>query len=291
MNYSQNNGFGSPSGRNNSGAVRQGSFFRSNPVMNRLTKVDEKGASNSASYTGIMIKTAYFLLMTAVGIAIYIALERMAFAGSQIVEFNVYKFHAAVPIGAIITVGISAVVAIIFQLIAAFAPGTIPFTGTIYCAAQGMIISFVVFSVLGEYSYLGAIALVITFLIVMIMAILYCTGKVRMTKKFTLVLLTLVFGMLGVSLVTFIGMLIPFTRPMFQTILSNPVISMGMTLLSIILATLFLISDFAMIQSVVENKMPVKYEWMASFGLAFTVLWLYVKILDILIQIVGNNKN
>ncbi len=36
--------------------------------------------------------------------------------------------------------------------------------------------------------------------------------------------------------------------------------------------------------------MPAKYEWMASFGLAFTILWIYVKILDLLIQIVGKSK-
>jgi uncharacterized YccA/Bax inhibitor family protein len=30
---------------------------------------------------------------------------------------------------------------------------------------------------------------------------------------------------------------------------------------------------------------------MAAFGLAFTVLWIYVKILDLLIQIVGRGKS
>ncbi|MBQ2093197.1 MAG: Bax inhibitor-1/YccA family protein [Ruminococcus sp.] len=50
-------------------------------------------------------------------------------------------------------------------------------------------------------------------------------------------------------------------------------------------------SDFAMIEHVVESKMPAKYEWMAAFGLAFTVLWIYIKVLDLLIQILGNRRS
>lgn len=73
-------------------------------------------------------------------------------------------------------------------------------------------------------------------------------------------------------------------------IMGNFWVSIGLTILSIIIACLFLISDFATIDNVVENKMPAKYEWMAAFGLAFTIIWIYVKILDLLIQIVGNSK-
>ena len=288
-NFSTNNG--GFNNRRNAQTNSTGTFLRPNPVMNRLNKVDEKGAANSASYSGIMIKTIYFLLMTIVGIVVYIALKNNVFAGGEQLTFNIRNFTATVPTGALISVAVVAVAAVIFQLIAAFAPVTIPVTGTIYSAAQGYIISFVVFSVLGDFSYLGAIALVITFIIVLTMGFLYATGKVRASKKLMTVILCLVIGMLAFSLLSLIGFLIPFTRPLVAMFIGNPVISFVMTLVSIVLATLFLISDFAMIQSVVENKLPAKYEWMASFGLVFTILWLYVKILDLLMQIVGNNKN
>ena len=134
------------------------------------------------------------------------------------------------------------------------------------------------------------LALGITIVVVLSMAILYTTGVVKVTKKFLLVVTTLFAAMIGISILTFICYLIPLTRPIVSMIMGNFWISLGITALSIIIASLFLISDFAMIQQVVENRMPKKYEWMAAFGLVFTVLWIYVKVLDILIQLIGNSK-
>ena len=35
---------------------------------------------------------------------------------------------------------------------------------------------------------------------------------------------------------------------------------------------------------------PKEYEWSAAFGLVFTVIWLYLKILELVIRITGKNK-
>ena len=40
----------------------------------------------------------------------------------------------------------------------------------------------------------------------------------------------------------------------------------------------------------VNDKLPKKYEWMAAFALSFTVIWLYLKVLDLIMTIAGNNK-
>ena len=88
-----------------------------------------------------------------------------------------------------------------------------------------------------------------------------------------------------------IGFLIPFTRPIVGSVMANPAISIAFTVISVAIAALFLISDFAMIDTVVNENYPKKYEWRASFGLAFTVIWLYVKILDLIIQIFVNSRD
>lgn len=271
---------------------RTNSYFRSNPVMNRLSGVDETASdSRAASYGGIMAKTAFFLLWTVAGMMIYLVLSNGIFASQpETISFNFKGFLVStspMEIGFFIGAGI---LAIITQLIAAFVRPSIPVAGTIYSVCQGFIISYLIFTVLKGYEYLGLLALAITIVVVLTMAILYVTRVIRATKKFRMVIATLFAAMIGISIFTFIGYLIPLTRPFVSLILGNFWISMGLTLLSIIVATLFLISDFAMIENVVENRLPAKYEWSASFGLAFTILWIYVKVLDLLIQIVGNSK-
>ena len=216
---------------------------------------------------------------------------QLVFSGQAQTLSIAYKgFTFTTSVMTIIFAAVASVLAIVTQLIAAFVPASIPVTGTVYSMCQGFIISFLVFTVIKGYEYLGLLALAITVVVVFTMSILYTTGVIRVTKKFKMVLMTLLFGMIGISLFSLIGFLIPLTRPFVSSILGNFWVSIALTVLSLIIACLFLISDFAVIDHVVENRMPAKYEWMASFGLAFTILWIYVKILDLLIQIVGKSK-
>ncbi|WP_294466916.1 Bax inhibitor-1/YccA family protein [uncultured Ruminococcus sp.] len=64
--------------------------------------------------------------------------------------------------------------------------------------------------------------------------------------------------------------------------------SIGFSVLGIITATLFLLTDFDTIEKNVENNLPKKYEWSAAFGLAFTVIWIYLKVLDLLLTLSKN---
>ncbi len=268
------------------------SFFRSNPVMNRLNKVNDFATSEKAAgYGRITVKTAYFLLVTLGGMMLYLVLNNTFFAAqAQTLHMNYRGFEVSTSVIQVAFAAGAGILAIITQLVAAFARSTIPVSGTIYSLCQGFILSFTIFTLIKGYEYLGLLALGITIIVVLSMAILYSTGAIRVTNKFRMVIFTLFMSMVGISLLSFVGFLIPLTRPFVSMIMGNFWVSIGLTILSIIIACLFLISDFATIDNVVENKMPAKYEWMAAFGLAFTIIWIYVKILDLLIQIVGNSK-
>ena len=63
-----------------------------------------------------------------------------------------------------------------------------------------------------------------------------------------------------------------------------------MSVVFVIIACLFLISDFDTVHKLVANQMPKKYEWSCAFGIAYTVLYLYLKILQLLIEIFGKNS-
>ena len=269
-------------------------FFRANPVMNRLSKVNDVAGTNekAAGYGRIVAKTAYFLLFAVAGLLVYLLMNNVLFANQpQTIQLNFKGFSVSTSVMQLGFFAGAGILAIITQITAAFARKAIPVVGAIFALCEGFIISFLVFTVLKGFEYLGLLALAITIVIVMTMAILYAARIIRVSKKFHMVMLTLVAGMIGISIFSFIGYLIPLTRPFVALIMGNLWISIGFTVVSIIIATLFLISDFAMIEHVVESKMPAEYEWMAAFGLAFTVLWIYIRILDLIIQILGNRKN
>lgn len=73
-------------------------------------------------------------------------------------------------------------------------------------------------------------------------------------------------------------------------IMANPIVSTVFGIAFIVIACLFLLADFEAVHQIVENKLDKKYEWACAFGIAYTVLYLYIKILQILIQVFGKGK-
>ncbi len=271
-------------------AKTKSSFLRSNPIMRRLDNVTEVDETNSATHKGIALKTAFFLLFCVAGILLQLVLVNTLSAGN-IIEFSVKGFDVSMYSYELYALIGSVILAIVFQLLAFFAKATTPVTGALYCVTQGYMISFLIFKVLRGYEYLGALALAITLTIVLVMSILYATGAIRVTKKFKMVMLTLFVTSIASSILVFIGSLIPATRELVAAITGNIVFSLVSGVIFIIIAALFLICDFDTIDHVVSDKLPKKYEWAAAFGLAFTVLWLYLKVLDIIMTIAGNKRD
>lgn len=278
------------SSNNNTATKERRSFLSSNPVMHRLDKVNEYSETDSATYGGIAAKTVYFLLFSVVGIAVERVLSQMLTTG-QTFDLNIKGFHVSLYMGEVIALFASVILAIVFQLLAFFAKPTTPVTGALYCVTQGYMISFTVFKVLHGFEYLGLLALAITMTIVLVMAILYATGLIRVTKKFRMVMMTLFITVIAVSLLMLVGSFIPATSEMVMQIRNNFAVSIGFSVIFIIIASLFLICDFATIDHVVQDRLPKKYEWQAAFGLSFTVLWLYLKVLDLIMTIAGNKNN
>ena len=266
------------------------SFLSSNPVMRRLDSVDDYAEVQSATFGGITAKTIFFLLFSVVGIFLHLILAK-SLATGEAFDLNFKGFEVSLYMNETFALIGATILAIVFQLLAFFARGTTPVTGALYCVTQGYIISFLIFKVLKGYEYLGALALLITMLIVIVMAILYSTGVIRVTKKFKMVMMTLFITVIATSVVTFVASFIPFTQPLVAALRQNFVFSVIVGVIFIIIAALFLICDFATIDHVVNDKLPKKYEWQAAFGLSFTVLWLYLKVLDLIITIAGNKKN
>ena len=266
-------------------------IVHSNPVLSRLSKITERTQTDAATYTGIARKTTYFLLVTLIGMIAQL-LVMNALAGEPAWQtFTIYgKFTLALTQKEAVIIAAVAVLGLAAELLGIFVRRTIPVTGTLYSLSQGYLISFLVFKVLTGYEYLGLEALLLTVAVVLVMSWLYSSGTVKVDGKFRTVLLSLVLGSVGFGVLTFVGSLIPATRPFVQAMMGNSLIVIAVDVLGLIIAALFLISDFSMIDRCVKEGYPKEYEWAGAFGLVFTVIWIYLKILDLLIQFAGSDS-
>ncbi len=271
---------------------KETTIFHSNPVLSRLSKIDERAVSDTAAYRGIAVKTTYFLILTVIGMIAQL-LVRSAFVNEPVWQtIQIYeKFTLSLTQSEAVILIAVLIGGFVAELLGIFVRSTIPVTGSLYSLGQGYLISFLVFSVLKGYEYLGLEALLITVAVIAVMSWLYSAGIIKVNKKFHTVLLSLLLGSVAFGLFTFIGSLIPATRPYVQSMMQNTVLAIGVDVLGIVIASLFLISDFAMVDTCVKEGYPKKYEWSAAFGLVFTVIWLYLKILDLIIRLAGKSKD
>lgn len=229
---------------------KQSTFLKSNPVLRKVTNTAERADSTScATYKGILIKTLYFLATTVVGFVLFLFLSPMLAFGQHI-QSGFFGFY----IPQIMVVGVAAIVGLITPFIAIFASCTTPITGTLYTLSQGILIAAISVFYNGAYSGLIMWATVITLVIVFTMLLLYTSGKIKATEKFKSVTLALLLSTIGISILAFIGYLIPATRGYVMIFAGNPIFGIAMSVIFIIIAALFLISDFQIIRETVENQ-------------------------------------
>jgi len=266
-----------------------------NPIIRRLTKITETDDTDHCTYAGITRKLIFFVLMIVVGVAanLVMKLSGTVLGGEILFDQPLFEDGANVVIRSneAIVIIVCAVIFVVAPILAVLIRPTIPVTGTLYCLTTGFMLSWLA-TTLGDI-YLAPIllALVITLMIVFTMGFLYGTGIIKVNQKMKTVIMTLGIVVLGASLLTFIGSLIPATQGLVASIAGNPVLSIGGSVILVVIGTLFLLVDFDAIRESVENNLPKKYEWYASFGLAFSVIWLYFKVLDLILKIMNTNKS
>lgn len=250
-----------------------------NPMIRKIIHIEET-SEDHATYSSIGNKCAFFLAMIIVGVLLFGLLQ----AASPSTSLEIEE-------GMTITISVAALLAgVLFLLLFAIMPfvamlikKTIPVTGALYCMSVGYTISLLSLCI-PEYQEAVDLALILTVAIVAAMALVYARGWIKVDEKFRNVAKILFFSSIGASILFPICTLIPQLRGAALLIAENPVISIVIALIYVVAAALFLLVDFNAIHMAVENKIPRKYEWIAAFGLSFSVIWLFLKVLDVILK-------
>ncbi len=265
----------------------KGFLMGTNPIIRKLSRIEETDSEHSCSYAGISTKLLYFMLMVLAGVLLNVIMGSRW--GGEVVQIE--SITKVITKNEIIALVIAFLVMVVSPILATFIKITIPVTGALFCASTGFVISWAGSAFGKEYAQTIWLALIVTAIVVMVMGFLYFSGRVQVTKKFKTMLIVLILTSVFVSILGFILSLIPATRGFVQSMMGNAVINIGASVLMVIIASLFLLVDFDTIKHSVDDELPKKYEWYAAFGLAFSVIWLFFKILELIAKAKGNKKN
>jgi uncharacterized YccA/Bax inhibitor family protein len=154
-----------------------------------------------------------------------------------------------------------------------------------YAAFEGLFLGGI--SQVFEASYGGIVmqAVLATFATFAATLLLFTSGKVRVTPKFTRIVLIagagyLLFSLVNLGLMVF-GVMDNAWGVRGVSIMGIP-LGVVIGLAAVVLAAAFLVMDFDAIKRGVEGGIPARFAWSAAFGLIVTLVWLYLEFLRLL---------
>lgn len=242
-------------------------FRSNNPVYSKIRKMGLEGVSyEQATYRGVAGKALYFTILVIVGalLGIFLFTQNPEFLGSSLTVIVIAGFISA--------------------LVAFLRPTATKIAGTIYALCEGVLVGLISFVFEAAYQGIVFTAIMGTVSVLFVVSTLYFTRIVKVNGKFMRFLLIFSISVIFSQLLFFIlSLIFPST---FGVIFANYQMSLLSSIVMILLASLYLMFDLENIRQVVEGGQPKQLEWFAAFGLVYTVIWLYLEVLQLIAKIV-----
>ena len=149
----------------------------------------------------------------------------------------------------------------------------------IYSAAEGVLLGAISHAFESRFHGIVIQAVTGTVMVAAGMLFVYKIGAIRVTPRFTRILVGATIGVFGLMVVNLIAYL--FT-PDGLGLRSGGVIAVLFSLACIVIASLNLVYDFDMIERGIRQGTPQKFAWFGAFAITVTLVWLYLEILRLL---------
>ncbi len=177
------------------------------------------------------------------------------------------------------------VVGFVLSMIIIFKQSSNPALILAYSVVEGILLGAITgaFESIPGYQGIGLQALVGTLGVFAGMLVVYKTGAIRVTPKFTKMLIG---AMIGV-VVLLVFNLVATAFGLDTGIRGGGTLSIVISLVIIVIAALSFLLDFDQIDRAIKAGAPASTAWYFAFGLMVTMVWLYLEILRLL----GNLRN
>ncbi|MCA1711614.1 MAG: Bax inhibitor-1/YccA family protein [Actinobacteria bacterium] len=173
----------------------------------------------------------------------------------------------------------AAIIALVIGLVISFKQVTNPAAILAYAAFEGVFLGGISKLFEGYYEGIVVQAIVGTLGVAAAMLLMYRSGKIRVTPKFTKMVIG---ATAGYAVLLLVNLVASFFTSGGLGLFNGGLFSIGISAFAIGLASLNLVLDFDFIQKGAEAGLPERYGWLAAFGLVVTLVWLYVEILRLL---------
>jgi uncharacterized YccA/Bax inhibitor family protein len=254
-----------------------------NPVINQFGRAAGGGGNNTPSpavledmfakpaYTGPRAPARYMTLDDVVQ-------RTGAMLGTILVAGAITWFalpeHLYTPV-----LVISAMAGLGLGLFMAFTMRVNAATALIYSAAEGVLLGAISHAFESRWPGIVIQAVAGTIMVAAGMLFVYRIGAIRVTPRFTRILVGATIGVFGLMVVNLVAYL--FT-PDGLGLRSGGPLAVIFSLVCIVIAALNLVYDFDMVERGIRQGAPQKFAWYASFGITVTLIWLYIEILRLL---------
>jgi uncharacterized YccA/Bax inhibitor family protein len=177
---------------------------------------------------------------------------------------------------------------LIVAMVTIFKPRLSPYTAPLYAVLEGLLLGGISAMYDARFAGLPLQAVTLTFGVFAALLIVYRTGLIRATENFRLGVVAATGGIMVMYLLSFV---LRFFGVQMAFLHDSSPLSIGISLVVVVVAALNLVLDFDFIERGVERGAPKYMEWYAAFGLLVTLVWLYLEMLRLLAKLQGRSRS
>ena len=231
-----------------------------NPVLSKKTFTNTISSTDQMTIEGTVNKTAISLLL--------------------LVGTGYFTFDVISPV-LLIGAGIGG---FILALVTIFKKEWAPITVPLYAILEGALLGGISYMYNASYNGIVTNAILLTVGILVSLLIAYRSGYIKATENFKLGIFA---ATGGIAIVYFINFIMGFFGSGLGVMSINNAspLSIGFSIVVVIIASLNLVLDFDFIEEGAEKGAPKYMEWYGAFGLLVTLIWLYLEILRLLAKL------
>jgi len=231
-----------------------------NPVLSKKTFNNSISRDNKMTIEGTVNKTAISLFLL---------------IGAGYLTFNTVNLVLLIGCG---------IGGFILAIITFFKKEWSPITVPIYAVLEGGMLGGISYTYNSLYDGIVTNAILLTVGILVSLLIAYRSGYIKPTENFKLGIFAAIGGIAIVYLINFFMGFSGSSLGLMSINNASP-ISIGFSIVVVIIAALNLVLDFDFIEEGAEKGAPKYMEWYGAFGLLVTLIWLYLEILRLLAKL------